>query len=128
MYTCKEWHQCWVMPTRGGSFCDRPCPPAYILSSGIGSLGGNGLIDPPCPKGAVDMTEKQLQLHPDPQALVPFTFYYLEVQLIIITNNIELLLNARVRGGYIGIQQRYCSTFYNQAEIVDCYCCRHRPP
>ena len=76
-------------------FCDWPCPPAYILSSGIGSLGGNGLIDPPCPKGAVDMTDKQLQLHPDPQALVPFTFYYLEVQLMIIINNIELLLNAK---------------------------------
>ena len=87
------------MPTRGGSFCDWPCPPANILSSGIGSLGGNGLIDPPCPKGAVDMTDKQLKLHPDPQALVPFTFYYLEVQLIIITNNIELLLNARSEGG-----------------------------
>ena len=37
------------MPTRGGLFCNRPCPPAYILSSGIGSLGRNGLIDPPCP-------------------------------------------------------------------------------
>ena len=57
--------------------------PAYRLSSGIGSLGGNGLIDPPCPKDAVDMTDKQLQLHPDPQVLVPFSFYY--VQLMIIT-------------------------------------------
>ena len=91
-------------------FATGPVPRIYILSSGIGSLGGNGLIDPPCPKGAVDMTDKQLQLHPDPQALVPFTFYYLEVQLMIIINNIELLLNAR--------SEREATLVYSSNDIV----------
>ena len=30
-------------------FCNRPCPPAYILSSGIGSLGGKWVDRPTMP-------------------------------------------------------------------------------
>ena len=32
-------------------------------------------------KGAIDMTDKQLQLHPDPQALVPAHILYMYVYM-----------------------------------------------
>ena len=96
------------MPTGGGSFLRPALSPCIYTEFRYRKLGGKWVDRPTMPKGAVDMTDKQLQLHPDPQALVPFTFYYLEVQLMIIINNIELLLNTRsaLEGGYIGIHQQ----------------------
>ena len=100
-----------------------------ILSSSIASLGGNGLINPPCPKSAVVMTDKQLQLHPDPQALVPLISLYIIIYNLYIYTSIKNNCLMKSEVGMVVLKSKQTRVWYRDNHhicIVHPYTCFSR--